>query len=344
MIRSGLCVAGVAMCVVAGATVSSAAADAVADFYRGKTITAVVPFGSGGSYGLFTQLASRHMPKFIPGNPTIVPQYMPGAGGNKATNYVYNVAPRDGSYIAMVPDGLVISSVLRPKKIKYKPTEFTWIGSIERAPTVLMVRRDSGFKTVSDLRDRELILGSSGRGSGTFLFPSLLRWLTSGKIKLVQGYKGVRRMMNAMEQGEVQGTTVGFSAWKNLKADWLKSGFIVPLAQFGVQKESDLPNVALAIDLAKTPEEKAVARFMASNAEIGRSFVVPPKVPADRIAALRAAFDQMVKDPAFLAEIKKRKLQINPAPGAQVQEAVARAAAAGPKLARTMRSAIFGAK
>lgn len=271
MVRYALCAPLVALCLLAGATVNPAGADGVADFYRGKTIHAIVPFGSGGSYGLFTQMASRHMPKHIPGNPVIVPQYMPGAGGNKSTSYVYNVAARDGSYMAMVPDGLVISSVLRPKKIKYKPAEFTWIGSTERMPTVLMVRGDSGFKSIDDTLKRELVLGSSGRGSQSFLAPSLLRWLTGGKFKIVQGYKGLRRVINAMERGEVQGVSVGFSAWKNLKPGWLKSGFIVPIAQFGVRKESDLPNTPLAIDLAKTPEAKAVARFMTSNAEIGRA-------------------------------------------------------------------------
>ena len=165
--------------------VGTANADPVADFYRGKTITSVVPFGSGGSYGLFTQMAARHMPKHIPGNPSIVPKYMPGAGGNKATNYTYNVAPRDGSHMAMVPDGLVISAVIRPKKIKFKPAECTWLGSIERMPTVLMVRGDSGFKTIADLAKQEVILGSSGRRSQSFLAPATLRWMTRGKIKIV---------------------------------------------------------------------------------------------------------------------------------------------------------------
>lgn len=344
MVRYAYCAPLAAVCLIFGATLDTAAADPVADFYRGKKITAVVPFGSGGSYGLFTQMAARHMPKHIPGNPVIVPQYMPGAGGNKATSYVYNVAARDGSYIAMVPDGLVISSVLRPNKIKYKPAEFTWIGSMERFPTVLMVRGDSGFRSIADLFKGQLILSSSGRGSQSFLTPALLRWLTGAKIKIVQGYKGVRKMMNAMERGETQGVSVGYSAWLNLKADWLKSGYIFPLVQFGVRKESDLPDTPLAIDLAKTPEAKAVTRFMASSSEIGRSFVVPPKVPGDRIAALRTAFDKMVKDPGFLAEVKKRRLIIDPAPGAQIQKAVNRAAAIDPKIAKLMRTAIFGAK
>jgi tripartite-type tricarboxylate transporter receptor subunit TctC len=271
-----------------------------------------------------------------------VPQHMPGAGGNKGTNFLYNVAPKDGSTIGMVPDGLVISSVLRPDQIKYKPAEFTWIGSVERLPTVLMIRSGGTVKSVADLASRELVVGSSGRGSGTYLFPSLLRWLTGGKVKIVQGYKGVRDMINAMERGEVQGTAVGYGAWLNLKSDWIESGYIIPLAQFGVEKEPTLPDTPLASDLGRTADAKSVARFMASNAQIGRGFVVPPRVPGDKIAALRTAFDSMLKDPAFVADLKQRNLVIKPASGAEVQQAVEEAVAIGARLGPIMRAEVFG--
>lgn len=333
----------VSLCSFAAVAPFRAAADPVADFYRGRTVTAVVPFGAGGGYALYTQLLSQHMPAFIPGKPTIVPQYMPGAGGIKATNYVYNVAPKDGSLISMVPDTVVLASVLQPKSIKFKVNEFIWLGTLERVNNILAVRADSGIRTFADLDKTEAVLGSTGRGSPTFLLPSLARWLTPAKIKIVQGYKGGREMFQAMETGELMGTTISWGVWKALKGAWFRDGSAVPIMQFGLRREADLPDVPLAVDYAKTPEQKTVARFMASNTEIGRSFVVPPGVADDKVAALRDAFDRMVRDPGFI-EAAKGKILLNPASGAEVQNVVAEASALDPKIADIVRTAIFGSK
>lgn len=327
----------------AAVTAGTVRADAIADFYKGKQVNVIVPFGAGGGYALYTQIVTRHLPKFVPGNPSMVPQYMPGAGGVKAANYVFSVAPKDGSLISMVSDSVVLAEVISPDSVRYRVNEFTWIGTMERVNNVLAVRADSGIRTVEDLMKQEAVMGSSGRGSPTYLLPSLARWLLpEHKIRIVTGYEGINAMFLAMEQGELSGVTVSWTVFKSLRGQWFKDGFANTVVQFGTRREPDLPDVPLALELAKTDEQKAVARFMASNAEIGRSFVVPPGVPDVRIEALRTAFDQMVKDPAFIEDAVKNGVQLTPATGAEVQQAVKDASDISPELAELVRTAIFG--
>src|SRR5262245_7923509 len=337
----------VAALVIAGVAIvpgSAATADTVEEFYRGRTIASIVPFGPGGGYAIYNQIMARHLPRFIPGQPQIVPQHMPGAGGIVASNHVYNIAKRDGSVMAMVSDAVALASVIDADKIKYKVNDFIWIGAIERVNNVLAVRADTGLKGYQDLRDREVVVGASGPGSPTSLLPSLLRWLAPFKLKTVEGYEGINPMFAALERNEIAGMTVSWTIFKTLRKSWFDTGFVLPLVQFGSVREADLPNVPLANDIASTPEQKAVSRFMASNVDVGRSFILPPGVPAERVAALRAAFDRMVKDPAFVAEIEKAGFQLNPASGAEVQEAVAQATSLDDKLADTIRNTIAKAK
>lgn len=336
MVRSlGAGVAGLALsCLVMPAGVQ---AETVEEFYKGRTITAIVPFGPGGGYSIYTQIAARHLPKFIPGNPTVVAQHMPGAGGIVASNHVFNVARRDGTVMAMVSDSVALASVIDADKIKYKVNDFIWLGAIERVNNVMAVRADTGVKTFEDLASKEIALGASGPGSPTSLLPALLRWMSPAKLKTVEGYPGISQMFAAVERSEVAGMTVSWTIFKSLKGEWFKNGTMIPVVQFGSVKESDLRNVPLANDIARTPEQKAVSRFMASNVDVGRSFILPPQVPADRVAALRAAFDRMVADAAFKEEITKAGFELSPATGQQVQDAVAIATRIDDKLAETIR-------
>jgi tripartite-type tricarboxylate transporter receptor subunit TctC len=338
----------IAIAATVGPLATSATAESVEQFYKGKTVSAIVPFGPGGGYAIYTQIMARHLPKHIPGQPTIVPQYMPGAGGIVASNHVYNIAKRDGSVMAMVSDSVALASVIDAGKIKYKVNEFIWIGAIERVNNVLAVRSDAGVKTLDDLKSTEMVLGASGPGSPTSLLPRLLAWLGPYKVKTVEGYRGINPMFTALERKEISGMTVSWTVFKTLKADWFKSGFLLPILQFGEKKEKDLANVPLAIDLAKTDEQKAVARFMASNVDVGRSFILPPQVPADRVAALRAAFDKMIDDTDFKAEIAKAGFELSPATGQEVQAAVAEATrlddAQAEKIRATFASAAKPAK
>jgi len=261
-----------ALCTVMHA--SAASADAVEEFYRGKTVNSVVPFGPGGGYATYSQIVARHLGKHIPGNPQIVLQYRPGAGGIVASNYMYNAAPRDGLTIAMVSDSVALASVIDADKIKYQVNRFIWLGAIERVNNVLAVRADTGVRTVDDLLSKEVILGSSGTGSPTFLLPALLRWLQPFKVRTIEGFSGINPMFIAIERNEIAGAVISWTIFKSLRKQWFDTGFAVPVVQFGSRREADLPNVALAIDLAKTPQQQAVARFMASNVDVGRSFIV----------------------------------------------------------------------
>ncbi len=337
--RMGAFVLGLAG-VVAAFGSSGVSAETVEEFYKGKTITAVVPFAPGGGYAIYTQIVARHLPRFVPGNPTVVPQHMPGAGGILASNHIFNIARRDGSVMAMVSDSVALASVIDADKIKYKVNDFIWIGAIERVNNVMAVRADTGVKTFDDLKSREIALGASGPGSPTSLLPSLLRWLAPVKLKTVEGYPGISQMFAAVERGEVAGMTVSWTIFKSLKPEWFRDGTMVPIVQFGSVKEKDLPAVPLANEIAQTPEQKAVSRFMASNVDVGRSFILPPQVPADRVAALRAAFDKMVADAAFKEEIAKAGFELTPATGEQVQQAVALATRIDEKLAETIRGIV----
>ena len=344
MLRNVARIAPAMISMAAFSWLSPAAADPVADFFKGRTITSIVPFGPGGGYAIYNQIMARHLGKFIPGQPQIVAQHMPGAGGIVASNHVYNLAKRDGSVMAMVSDSVALASVIDADKIKYKVNEFIWIGAIERVNNVLAVRADVKVTKFDDLRDKEVVVGASGPGSPTSLLPSLLRWMAPVKLKTVEGYEGINPMFAALERNEISGMTVSWTIFKTLRKNWFETGFVIPIVQFGSVKEKDLPDVVLADDIATTAEQKAVSRFMASNVDVGRSFILPPGVPADRVAAMRKAFDSMVKDPAFVEEIAKAGFQLSPATGAQVQAAVAQATKLDGKLADTIRNTIAKAK
>ena len=331
---------GLVLSVVLFAASNAAAQDAVENFYKGRTINSVVPFGPGGGYATYSQIMARHFGKFIPGNPQIVLQYRPGAGGIVASNYVYNAAPRDGSVMAMVSDSVALASVIDADKIKYNVNEFIWLGAIERVNNVLGVRADTGVRDFRDLLQKEVILGSSGAGSPTFLLPALLRWLEPLKIRTIEGFSGVNAVLLAIERNEVSGVTVSWSIFKTLRKQWFEQGFMIPIVQFGSAKEKDLPNVPLAVELARTPQQTAVARFMASNVDVGRSFILPPGVPAERVQALRSAFDRMVRDQAFIDDITKAGFDLSPATGQEVQAAVAQATKLDAELARIIRETI----
>lgn len=342
MLRQSIRALGAILTTMTALFGGTASAASGADYYKGRTVTVIVAFGAGGAYGLYTQLMAKHLPRFLPGNPTIIPQYMPGAGGIKASNYVYNVAVRNGSVMASLSDSLVITAVLRPERVKYDANKFTWIGAPVRMNNVLAMRSDTGLKNFDAITKKEAVLAATGLGSQATILPKMLAWLSPAKIKVVTGYKGSRGMLGAMERKEVQGMSLAWTSWKTLKGDWFKEGFAVPIVQFGLSSETDLRNVPLALDLARTPDEKAIVEFMSSTSQIGRSVLFPPTVPEDRIAAVRTAFDKMVKDPAYISDVTGRRAFLNPASGAEIQKAVAKAMAFDPALAVKARRGIFG--
>lgn len=336
--------AAAALAVVGLTATAPAKADAVEDFYKDRTVTIVFGFGVGGTYGKYSLMLAEFLSKQIPGNPKIITQSMPGAGGLKATNHAFNVMPKDGTGLFMPPDSLVISQLLRPKKVRYKSDQFTWLGTVIQSNSVIAIRSDAGIKSLSDLKGKQVIMASTGKGSQTFLMPQLLNSVYGAKFKIVMGYKGSRGSQLAMERNEAQGVSLTWLAWKSNKPQWFEKGkpFAMPIVQIGVAKEADLADVPMLVDQVANPDDKKIVNFMASLGPIGRGLAVPPGVPQERVAALRTAFAKVVSDPTFLAAAKKRNLRVNALTGEQVQNIVKKAMDVPEPVVKRARKLIMG--
>lgn len=331
-------VAVAAALVIGGA--GAASAQSAADFYKGKTLKIVFGFGVGGTYGKYSQILAQYLGPYL-GAEKVITQSMPGAGGIKATNFIYNVGSKDGLTLIMPPDTLIISQLLRPKAVKYKADEFTWLGAAIQSNSVVALRTDTGIKKVSDLRNKQIIMGSTGKGSQTYLMPKLVNGVYGAKFKIVSGYKGSRKTQLAMEQGEVQGVALTWLSWKSAKEKWFTDGFATPVVQIGTTKEKDLPNVPMLADLV-SGDDKKIVNFMATMGPIGRGLAVPPGVPKDRIDFLRAAFAKTVADPNFAADAEKRKLRVKSASGKTIQGIVNNSLKVSDETVQRARTLIFG--
>ncbi len=326
---------------VALSAIGPAGAETPAEFYEGRTVKIIQGYGVGGTYGKSSTLLGTYLKPLI-GAESVIAQSMPGAGGLKMTNYAYNVAPKDGSVIVMPPDTLVITELLRPGKAKYKSNAFTFLGGAVRANSLAAVRGDSGVKTWKDLRDKEIPFASSGLGSQTYQLPALYNGLLGTKIKIVRGYRGSRKMLLAMEQGEISGINLSWLAFKTDRKAWFDGGFAVPLIQMGPKPAADLPaSVPLLRDLVAA-EDKAIVGFMSTLVSIGRSLAFPPGVPEDRVAFLRDAFAKVVGDPTFVADMKKRKLEVTASTGAEIQNIVESNLEISPEIVAKARAILFG--
>ncbi len=339
--RRKLSAAGVAL--IAGAMLAGpASADPIADFYKGKTVKIVFGFGVGGTYGKYSLMLGEFLSRNIPGKPKVVTQSMPGAGGLKAANYAYNVMAKDGTGLYMPVDSLIISQLLRPNKVKFKSDEFTWLGTVIQSNATIVVRSDAGINKLEDLKTKQVIMASSGKGSQTFLMPQLLNALYGAKFKIVMGYRGSRKMQLSMEQGETQGVSLTWLAWKSNRPDWLKpDGFARAIVQIGYNKEPDL-DAPMFSDVVKSAADKQIVNFMASMSPIGRGLAVPPGVSKDKISALRWAFDKTVSDPEFIAAATKRKLKVNPLTGERIQSIVKQSLQASPAVVKRAQKLIMG--
>lgn len=321
----------------------TARADAIADFYKGKTVKIVYGFGPGGTYGKYSFILAEFLTRHIPGNPKVITQSMPGAGGLKAANYAFNVLPKDGTGLYMPLETMVIFELLRPEKAKYRSREFIWLGTAIQTNSVIGVRADAGADSLADLKTREVVMAASGRSSPTYLMPRAVGALTGAKFKIVTGYRGAAKMQLAVEQGEAQGIALTWLSWKTNKAEWFKpGGFVKALAQIGYEPEKDLPGVPMLSDLLTSEEDKQIVAFLASLSSIGRGLVAPPGTPADRVAALRKAFAATVAEPGLLAAAEKRKLRINPLPAAAIQKIVNRSFDISPEVLERARKKITG--
>jgi len=313
-----------------------AASSALAeDFYKGKTVTVMVPSSLGASMGLYGRMLAGALEKHIPGNPNVIVQSRPGAGGTKGTSYAYNAGPADGSYIAMLSAGNVVNPKLR--KMKYDVTKMQWIGSIAVRPSVLWLWHKTPVNSIEDAKKTEVILGSTGAGSGMSMWSKLLNKMLGTKFRVIEGYKGGSQVNKAAESGEVNGRWTSYSGLTAAKAQWLQKGLVKVLIQFGPRiPEQKVPSIH---DLV-TGDNLKIVRFMELSESVGMGFWVRPEVPKDRVSILRKSFMAAVTDPEVVAAAAKRRAPIDPLTGEEIEKLVAEAYTLPDPLADKMRKMI----
>lgn len=303
-----------------------------------KQIKFLVTYEPGGSYDLYARLVTTFMPKHLPGNPSMIVQYMAGAGGLIGTLHLYEKSPQDGSEIAILPRDIAINQMLRPESARYDARKFSWIGTLSTYAGVMFVAARTGVKTADDLRRIPVVVGSWGQTTETFITPTLLNALADTKFKIVTGYRGGPDVDLAVDRGEVDARMASWTLLKSQRAHWLADHFVVIPFQSGLKSHPELKGVPLIAELARTEEGRRILEFQNSDAGIGWSVVAPPNVPAARLAVLRQAFDKTIADPEFLAEAQKRGLEINPATGAELEAVVARTVATPPEALTTLKN------
>jgi tripartite-type tricarboxylate transporter receptor subunit TctC len=294
-----------------------AGAESVADFYRGKTVTMYVGTGAGaGAISGYPMALAPAMKKYLPGHPDFIISYMPGGGGIKAANYIYGIAPQDGTAWAFITRGFLLAPLLKVPQAQFDPTRFNWIGSPSRTVSIGMVwNASTDVRSIFDAMQRQVVVGATSMAQDTGIFPSALNRVAGTRFKIVPGYSGLGAVDLAIERGEVQGK-VG-STWKSLNsgptANWVRDSKVTILLQLGVRKAADIPAaVPLGLDLAKTPGDRALLEVLCAPSATGYPSFMGPDVPKDRIAAVRAAYEQSLKDPEFLAAVRKQNLDLDP--------------------------------
>jgi tripartite-type tricarboxylate transporter receptor subunit TctC len=315
----GACRACALVCLVlAGGAVQ---ADPVEDFYKGKTISLIIGLGAGGGYDLSARLVAQHLGDFIPGHPTIVPRNMPSAGSIAAAEYVFNVAPRDGTVLAMFQPTFVLEK-MTDRARKYEPQRFTFIGRVDTSVLVGLVWHTSPAQTLEDAKKTEVILSANAAAGTSATIPWALNRLIGTKFKVVVGYESSAGMGLAMERGEAHGN--GSTSWDYLetKREWLDEKKVKILYTIALDRFSKLPDVPTILELTSDEHARNVLKMIASTSSIGRAILSTPDVPKERADALRRAFDEMVKDPKFVADAAKRRLGVDPAPGVELEKMV----------------------
>jgi len=302
--------------------VQQARAESVADFYSGKTIRIVNPTGAGGSYGFFSQLAARHIGRFIPGAPTVVVQSMPGAGGLLALNYLGNSAPRDGTVLTLAYVTVVQNGLFNPKA-RFDPAGFQWVGRFVSVEVLGVSSQRSGVRSLEDARQREVVVGSAGINNIPGQAPLILNQIAGTRFKIISGYTNTGQAFIALERGEVDVASTSTDTFRALYWDRITSGEFVPIFLQGTRRMKEFPQVPTLLEFAKEETDKAFLGVFSITADIGRSLATPPGVPKDRLEALRNAFDKMIVDPAFKADIAKLNIELNTMHGAELQDVVA---------------------
>jgi tripartite-type tricarboxylate transporter receptor subunit TctC len=330
--RHKLYACGVAIAAIATISPSAGHTQGVAGFYKDKTITVYVGYSGGGGYDIYARVLARHIGRHIPGNPNVVTKNMPGAGSLVLANWLYNVGPKDGTAFGIIGRGTAFDPLLGSTKAKFDAVKFNWVGSMNDEVSVCVAWHTTGITNLEQVKQKELFVGGTGPAADTDQFPKILNGVIGTKFRIVPGYPGGNEVNLAMERGEVQGRC-GWS-WSSVIAThmpWYREKKFYVLVQLSLSKHADLPNVPLVMDFAKTDEQKQMFKLVFARQVMGRPFLAPPGIPQDRVAALRKAFVDTMKDPAFVAEAKKAKLEINSVSGDDVQKLVADIHAQTPK-------------
>lgn len=318
---------------------AAAGAETPAEFYEGKTVQVYVGVSPGGIYSTFAQILTKHMPKYMPGNPTMIVQHMRGAGGTKAVNYIYNVAPKDGTYVIAPNSGIAERVVLGIGNPKYDPARLNWLGGWGEAVNTLTVRADAPARTLKEAMQKEVVLGAIGKSSNTYMMPILMNNLLGTKFKIITGYKGGSPIRKAIETGELHGWSGQWLGWKLAKPDWVRDKKIVNLVQMASKRAPDLPDVPLLSEFARNEEEREMFTFV-QTAIADRALVAPPGVPKDRLAALEKAYMQTLDDPGFRKDAAARKYHINPVSGADITAYVNKIVSMKPERIEKLRTAM----
>ena len=292
-----------------------------AAFYAGKTVRLIVGFGAGGSYDLYGQALAHHIGRHLPGNPVVVTNSMPTAGSLTAANYIYHVAPKDGTVFGIVASGAPTMPLFYPDQAKFDAAKFTWIGSASKAIFLDIVSSKSPAKRGEDLLTREIILGSTGPGAAAYDLPVMMNTMAGFRYKIVQGYNTVADVYLAIARGEVDG--VSGTTWDSISRmpAW-RDGEIRVVVQYGAEPIPQLKDAVMATSFAHTEQDKLAMNLLLARQEMGKPFLAPPGLPAERVADLRRAFMATMKDPAFVEEMRKLQLDIDPVTGEEVQRMV----------------------
>jgi tripartite-type tricarboxylate transporter receptor subunit TctC len=305
------------------------------EFYKGKTVELYIGYSVGGGYDLYARVLARHIGKFIPGHPTIVPKNMEGAGSLRLANWLYRVAPKDGTVFGIIGRGTAFDPVLGEPGAQFDGTKFSWIGSANDEVSVCVAWQGTGVTSFEDLRTKEVTVGGTGVSADTDQFPRIINGVLGTKMRIVSGYPGGNDVVLAMERGEVQGRC-GWS-WSSVKSThgaWIDDHKIAVLAQLSLTKHAELGDVPIVEDLAKTDEQRQILKLIFARQTMGRPFLAPPAVPQDRVETLRKAFMDTMNDKDFLADAEKAQLEITPVSGDKVQALVQEIYQTPPEIAK----------
>src|SRR5215471_11929339 len=308
---------------VALALAASPAA-AQAPILAGKTVTVVIGFGPGGGYDAWARVVARHLGRHLPGNPTVVPQNMPGGGSLNAANHIYAIAPKDGTMLAIIARDAALAPLTGVSGARFDPLKITWVGTPTTETNICISTEKAKVKSFEDLLKQELIIGNTGVGTGTYSYPKALNGLLGTKFKLISGFPSSSDVFLAMERGEVDGICESLDSVIGKRPDWISSKKVNVLFQGGTEPNTTLKGVPFIVDLARNADEKQAIEFLYAGQGIGRPFVAPPDLPADRLKMLRDGFSATMKDPDFIADARKQKLDVEPEDGEHLQALIKR--------------------